>query len=144
MTIGTTAMGADAVALQPVPLEREGFSAKRITRTAAALVVIGAIGELILRKSFAGALSLTAAGAVAIINFRWLEAVLQRVIQPGRPRFDRRSVVTIAARLVLFAGVFAALLVVPGIDFVAVAIGFTTLVVALIVEGLRWGAVGGG
>jgi len=137
-------MGADGVALAPAPLEREGFSARRVTRIAIGLVAVGAIGELILRKSFAGAVSLTAAGAVAIINFRWLEAVLQRVLQPGAPRFDRRSVVTIAGRLALFGGVFAALLVVPGIDFVAVALGFTTLVVALIVEGLRWGAVGGG
>jgi hypothetical protein len=144
MTNGAPAMGTDTVALEPVSLEREGFSARRVSRTAAGLVAAGAIGELILRKSFAGALSLTAAGAVAIINFRWLEAVLQRVIQPGQPRFDRRSVATFAGRLALFAGVFAALLVVPGIDFVAVALGFTTLVVALILEGLRWGAVGGG
>ena len=137
-------MGADAVAVQPLPLDREGFSPRRVVRTAAALVVAGAIGELILRKSLAGAASLTAAGAVAIINFRWLETVLQNVVQPGKPRFERRSVVAIVGRIALFGGVFAALLLVPGIDFVAVALGFSTLVVALIVEGLRWGAVGGG
>jgi hypothetical protein len=37
-----------------------------------------------------------------------------------------------------------ALLIVPGIDFVAVALGISTLVASLIVEGLRQGAVGGG
>lgn len=137
-------MGADGVALQPTSLEQEGFSARRVVRIALVLVAVGTIGELILRKSFPAAASLTVAGGVAIINFRSLEGLLQRVLQPGRPRFDRRSVLTIAGRLALLAGGFAALLLVPGVDFVAVAVGFSTLVVALIVEGLRWGAVGGG
>jgi hypothetical protein len=130
--------------IEPVRLDDDGFSGRRVTRTAAWLVVAGAIGELFLRKSLSGALSLTAAGVVAIINFRWLEAVLQRVIQPGEPRFDSRSVLTIGGRLVLLAGVCAALLLVPRIDAVAVALGFSALVAALIIEGLRWGRVGGG
>lgn len=137
-------MGADSVALQPSSLEQEGFSARRVVRIAIVLVAVGTIGELILRKSVPAAASLTVAGGVAIINFRALEGLLQRVLQPGRPSFDRRSVLTIAGRLALLAGGFAALLLVPGVDFVAVAVGFSTLVVALIVEGLRWGAVGGG
>jgi hypothetical protein len=137
-------MGADGVALQPSSLEQEGFSARRVVRIAIVLVAVGTIGELILRKSVPAAASLTVAGGVAIINFRSLEGLLQRVLQPGRPSFDRRSVLTIAGRFALLAGGFAALLLVPGVDFVAVAVGFSTLVVALIVEGLRWGAVGGG
>jgi hypothetical protein len=107
------------------------------------LLATGAICELILRKSVPGALSLTVAGGVAIINFRWLEAVLSRVLQPGKPQFDGRSVLTIAARFALLGGLFAALLLVPAIDFVAVALGFSALVVALIIEGIRWGRVGG-
>ena len=133
-----------ATTMEPVPREHEAFSGRRVARTAGWLVIAGAIGELILRKSLAGAVSLTAAGVVAIINFRWLEAVLQRVIQPGEPRFDSRSVLTIGGRLALLAGVFAALLLVPRVDAVAVALGFSALVVALIIEGLRWGRVGGG
>jgi hypothetical protein len=137
-------MGAEGVTLPPAPLEQEGFSARRVARTALALLAIATIGALILRKSFPAAASLTVAGGVAIINFRSLEGLLQRVLQPGRPRFDRRSLLTIAGRFALLAGGFAALLLVPGVDFVAVAVGFSTLVVALVIEGLRWGAVGGG
>ena len=81
---------------------------------------------------------------MAIINFRSLEGLLQRVLQPGRPQFDRRSVLIIGRRLALLAGGFAALLIVPGIDFVAVALGLSTLVVALIAEGLHRPGVGGG
>lgn len=126
------------------PDDREGLFIQRVARTAWGLVIVGAAGELILRKSFAGAASLTGAGAVAIINFRWLEAVLRRVVQPGEPQFDSRSVLQIVGRLALFAGLFAALLWVPGIEPVAVAIGFSTLVVALVFEGIRWGWSGGG
>ena len=133
-----------AARMEPVHLEDDGFSVRRVARTAGWLVIAGAIGELILRKSLSGAVSLTAAGMVAIINFRWLEALLKRVIQPGEPRFDSRSVLTIGGRLALLAGVCAALLFVPKIDAVAVALGFSALVVALIIEGLRWGRVGGG
>lgn len=129
---------------QPASADGDGLFAARVARTSWVLVAAGAVGMLILRKSMPSAVSLTAAGAVAIINFRWLEAVLQRVLQPGKPQFDSRSVLTIVGRLALLAGLFAALLLVPGIDFVAVALGFSALVAALIVEGLRWGRFGGG
>ena len=115
----------------------------RVARTAWGLVVIGAACELILRKSLPGALSLTGAGAVAIINFRWLEIVLDRVMQPGKPRFDSGSVLRILARMALLALVFAALAWVPEIEPVAVALGFSALVVALVIEGIRWAQVGG-
>ena len=137
-------MGADGEARAPSPVAGEGFSVRRVVWRATLLATVGALGELILRKSLPAALSLTVAAAVAIINFRSLEGLLQRVLQPGRPRFDRRSLLTIGRRLALFAGGFAALLIVPGVDIVAVAIGFSTLVVALIVEGLRRPGVGGG
>lgn len=128
----------------PARSDGDRLFGRRVARTSWLLVAVGAIGMLILRKSLPAAVSLTAAGGVAIINFRWLEAVLQRVLQPGKPQFDSRSVLTIVGRLALFAGLFAVLLLVPGIDFVAVAFGFSALVAALIIEGLRWGRVGGG
>jgi len=126
------------------PHEGDGFSPQRVVRIAVVLVVVGAAAELVLRRSLVGALSLTAAGVVAIINFRWLEAILHEVVQPGQPRFDSWSVLRILGRLVLLAGIFAALLWVPRIDAVAVALGFSALVVALVVEGLRRAGVGGG
>jgi hypothetical protein len=130
--------------MEPQTNDRDGGFIKRVSRTAWGLVILGAAAELILRKSPAGAASLTGAGAVAIINFRWLEAVIQRVVQPGQPSFDKRSILRIVGRLALFAGMFAALLWVPRIDPIAVALGFSALVGALIIEGIRWGRDGGG
>ena len=128
----------------PPPNDNDGFSPDRVVRITAALVVVGAAAEIVVGRSWMGALSLTAAGVVAIINFRWLEVVLHRVVQPGEPRFDSWSVLRILGRLALFAGIFAALLWVPRVDPVAVALGFSALVVAILIEGLRRARVGGG
>ena len=126
------------------PNEADDFSSNRVLRFAAILVGVGAVAELVLFRTWMGALSLTAAGLVAMINFRWLEVIVDRVVQPEKPRFDRWTVLRILGRLTLLAGILAALLLVPRVDPVAVALGFTTLVVALVIEGLRHARVGGG
>jgi hypothetical protein len=87
---------------------------------------------------------LTAAGTVAIINFRWLEMVIERVAQPGNPRYDLSSIFRIIGRFVLLAGVLAAIAWLPQIDPVAIVLGFSALVAALIIEGVRGSRVGGG
>jgi hypothetical protein len=127
-----------------VSVGSEGFSSRRVAWLAGGLVIVGAVSELALARSVSGAVSLTAAGVVAIINFRWLEALVQRVVQPGRPRFDRWSVLRFAGRMLLFGAAVAALAWAPRVDFVAVALGFSALVVSLVVEGIRWGREGGG
>ena len=81
---------------------------------------------------------------MAIINFRWLELVVERVVQPGKPRYDLSSILRITGRFGLLACVLAALVWVPQIDPVAVALGFSAPVVALVVEGVRRGRDGGG
>lgn len=127
-----------------VKTEPPPFSIRRVSRDAALLVALGCLIELVILQSPSGALSLTAAGAVAIINVRWLELVLQRVVQPDQPHFDRGSVFRIFARMALLGALFAALIWVPGVDPAAVAVGFSAPVAALIAEGLRWGRRGGG
>ena len=122
----------------------DGFSPHRVVTGAAILIAAGLIYEAAWRRSLAGAISLTGAGVVAIINFRWLEALLMRVVQPGRPKFDCGSILRLVSRMVLLASVLGALLWVPRIDGVAVILGFSALVFALLVEGFRWGRMGVG
>ena len=120
------------------------FSTQRVVRITVVLVVLGAVVELVLFRTWMGALCLTAAGLVAIINFRWLEVIVHRVVQPGKPRLDRWTVLRFLGRLILLAIIFAAFLVIPRIDAVAVAFGFSALVVAIVIEGLRNARAGGG
>ena len=131
------------MAKRPTPDGGE-FSFRRVLRIAAVLVVLGAAVELVLFRTWMGALSLTAAGLVAMINFRWLEVIVHRVVQPGKTQFDGSTVLRILGRLTLLAGILAALVILPRVDAVAVAFGFSTLVVALVVEGLRQARFGGG
>jgi hypothetical protein len=126
------------------PPDGRGFSARRVLWITGSLVVFGAVIELVLFRTWMGALSLTAAGVVAMINFRWLEVIVHRVLQPGQADLDRWTVLRALGRFFLLACVMAALLWVPRIDPVAVTLGFSTLVVALVVEGLRGDRVGGG
>jgi hypothetical protein len=124
--------------------EHDDFSTRRVIRITAFLVFLGAVAELVLFRTWMGALSLTAAGLVAMINFRWLEVIVHRVVQPGKLRLDHWTFLRFLGRLTLLAIIFAAFLVIPRIDVVAVAFGFSTLVVAIVIEGLRQARVGGG
>jgi len=131
------------VTKRPTP-DGDEFSFRRVLWIAAVLVVLGAAVELVLFRTWMGALSLTAAGLVAMINFRWLEVIVHRVVQPGKTQFDGSTVLRILGRLTLLAGILAALVILPRVDAVSVAFGFSTLVVALVVEGLRQARFGGG
>jgi len=131
------------VPIRTTPDGRE-FSLRRVVRNTAWLVVLGAVIELVLFRTWIGALSLTAAGVVAIINFRWLEVIVHRVLQPGKAQLDRWTLLRIVGRLFLLAVILVALMMVPRVDPVAVTLGFSALVVALIIEGLRGGRVEGG
>ena len=126
------------------PEQKPGFSFKKVVRLAWILVFVGALSELVIFLSISGALCLTAAGSVAIINFRWLEMVIERVVQPGKPSYDLSSIFRIIGRFALLAVVLAAIAWLPHIDPVAIVLGFSAPVAALIVEGVRRSRVGGG
>lgn len=126
------------------PEDDSGFSLGKVNRLAWIFVFLGAISELVIFLSISGALCLTAAGTVAIINFRWLEMVVQRVVQADRPKYDLTSIFRIIGRFALLAGVLAAVAWMPQIDPVAIVLGFSAPVAALIVEGVRQSRFGGG
>jgi len=126
------------------PESKPGFSLKKVVRLAWIFVFVGALSELVIFLSISGALCLTAAGSVAIINFRWLEMVIERVVQPDKPSYDLSSIFRIIGRFALLACVLAAIAWLPQIDPVAIVLGFSAPVAALIVEGVRQSRVGGG
>ena len=114
------------MAAPKTPENETGFSLGNVSRLAWVFVIVGAVVELVIFLSISGALCLTAAGTVAIINFRWLEMVVQRVVQPDRPSYDLASIFRIIGRFALLAGVLAAVAWMPHIDPVAIAAPFQT------------------
>jgi len=111
------------------------FSMARVERLAAVGVAAGGILAWAV-GGIAAALSLTGSGAVAIINLRWLDVVVERAIQPGGPRIDARAALRYGLRLVLLGAVLAAVRWMPRVEPVAVAAGFSIPLVFLVGEGL--------
>jgi phosphatidylserine synthase len=82
------------------------------------------------------ALALTVTAGVAIINGLWLERLLVKVLQPGRPRVSRSAVVLLLVRFGLWGLLFAAVYAVrEWIELWAVAVGLGCFLVALAVAG---------
>lgn len=119
------------------------FSTARVMRLAGVLVLIGTAIELVVSRSMWPALSLSFSGAAAIINFHWLEVLVGRVAQPGAPEFGGAGVFRIVLRMALLGCVLVGLLIVPEADPVAIALGFSTVVVAIFAEAFRWALKGG-
>lgn len=84
------------------------------------------------------AIVLTGTAAVGMINAIWLEGALQRLLQPGRPRFSRGTVGLLVARWVLWAVLFGVLYWFRRyVEVWAVAVGVGCFVIALASAGLR-------
>lgn len=114
-----------------------GFSTRRIMLLTAVLSIIGGIVWGLYRDSLASGLSLTGTGVLAIINFSWLESILSRVLRRASPRLDGGMVLRLAGRMLVLSLLLAALLLIPSVDGVGVALGYSSLVVAAIFEGTR-------
>ena len=84
------------------------------------------------------ALALTVTTAVGMINGLWLEALLTRLLQPGRPRVTRGAVAVLVGRFALWGLLFGFLyLLRERIELWAVAVGIGCFLVALAVAGLH-------
>jgi hypothetical protein len=100
-----------------------------------ALALAAGIVLILLDKPLS-ALALTVTAGVAIINGLWLERLLYKVLQPGRPRFSRGAVVLLLVRLALWGALFGTLYAVrERIELWAVAVGLGCYLVALAVAG---------
>lgn len=122
----------------------ERFSVRRVVVGAWLLLGLGALYYLLVQRSIGGAVSLTGAGVVAIINFCWHEQVIDRVVQPKTPMFDVKALVLMLARLVVLASLLVAMTLLEWVEGVAVAMGVSCVVISLLVEGTRWATTEGG
>jgi hypothetical protein len=99
--------------------------------TGTAAVVVWSLGRPV------AAVVLTATAAVGMINAIWLEGALQRLLQPGGPRYSRGTVGLLLARWALWAVLFGVLYWFRRfVEVWAVAVGVGCFVIALASAGL--------
>jgi len=115
----------------------DSFSPARVIRLTLVLSLVGGLLWGLYRRSVPAGLSLTGTGAVAIINFRWLEMILARVLERENPRYDSGVLFRFIGRMAVLALLLAAVSLIPSVDGVGVALGYSTLVAAIVVEGSR-------
>ena len=115
----------------------EAFSGRRVILLTAVFSLAGGLLWGLYRQSVASGLSLTGTGALAIINFRWLEAILSRVLLAPSPRIDGGVVLRFAGRMLVLMVLLAALFFISSVDGIGVALGYSCLVAAVVIEGLR-------
>lgn len=121
-------------AADPSPAPEERFL-RRVKRTAVLLSAAGASAAGAWRGG-AAALSLTAGAALVIFSFYFLERITARILVP---RIGTRpsDFLAPAAGIVVLAALLAAMLSWKGFDLVAGLAGFSVIVLAIGVEGLR-------
>lgn len=101
------------------------------TGTAVAGIVLTALGLPL------SALALTLTVAVGMINALWLERLLGRVLQPGRPRF-KGTIGLVVARFALWGFLFVVLFLLRRhIQVWVVAVGVAIVLVGLATVGWR-------
>ena len=110
-------------------------------RGAIALAAVLAVGAAAIVTWFGkpwSAFALTVTTAVGMINGLWLEALLTRLLQPGRPHITRGAIAVLVGRFALWGLLFGLLyLLRERIELWAVAVGIGCFLVALAVAGLR-------
>ena len=84
----------------------------------------------------AGLLGLTCSALVTMINFLWLEEIIDTILQPApRPRAWRLSLRTLA-RFVLLGAALSVTIVVARFNALSVLLGFSIIVMGIMGEAL--------
>jgi hypothetical protein len=116
---------------------RASVLARRALAGAAALT-LGAAAVVALAGKPWSALALTASGAVAMINGLWLEGVLNKLLQPGKPRVSWGVVWVLFMRWALWVLLLLVVLALRSrVEAWVIAVGATCFLVAVTAAALR-------
>lgn len=108
---------------------------RRIRRIASAAYVVFALWALI-SGGFRGFLGLTCSAAVVMINFLWLEEIVQNLLQPTPNLRPWRLTLRAFARFVLLGLALTVTIVIARFDALSVLLGFSIVVVGIMGEAL--------
>jgi hypothetical protein len=111
--------------------------ARRAVAAAAALTIAAAVVVALAGKPWS-ALILTASGAIAIINGIWLEGVLNKLLQPGKPRLSWGIAWALFARWALWGFLLLAVLALRSrVEAWVVAVGAGFFLIAVSAAAIR-------
>jgi len=106
---------------------------RRIRRIAGGAFVVFAVPVLII-NGWRGLIGLTCSGLVTMINFLWLEEIVEALLQPTPRRHFWRLTVRTLSRYALLGVALLVTIFVARINAVSVLLGFSIVVVGIMGE----------
>lgn len=119
----------------PAPDESPSLVLRRVRRNSLAAYVVFAVFTLI-SSGFAAFLGLTCSALVVMINFLWLESIVDAILQPTPHLKAWRLSLRTSARFVLFGVALSVAIFVARFNALSVLLGFSIVVVGIIGEAL--------
>lgn len=109
---------------------------KRVRRTAtAAAVVLGIV--MLLLEGWRAAFALTCSATVVMINFLWLEEIVENTLRPMPEVQSWRIIVKVLLRFLLLGVAFAGILIVAPGEALSILLGFSIIVIGIAGEAVR-------
>ncbi|MEA2235997.1 MAG: hypothetical protein QOC81_721 [Thermoanaerobaculia bacterium] len=105
----------------------------RIRRIALAACVAFAIPVLV-TSGWRGLIGLTCSGLVTMINFLWLEEIVETLLQPAQQRHFGRVTIRTLSRFALVGAALLVTIFVARVNAASVLLGFSIVVVGIMGE----------
>jgi hypothetical protein len=105
----------------------------RIRRIALAACVVFAIPVLV-TSGWRGLIGLTCSGLVTMINFLWLEEIVETLLQPAQQRHLGRVTIRTLSRFALVGAALLVTIFVARVNAASVLLGFSIVVVGIMGE----------
>jgi hypothetical protein len=105
----------------------------RVRKFSAAAYALFAVFVLI-SSGFAGFVALTCSAVIVMINFLWLEEIVNTILQPSPHLQARRLVLRSLARFALLGAAIAVTILVARFNALSVLLGFSIVVVGIMGE----------
>lgn len=108
----------------------------RVRRTAIALTALFAVALSTWARSLAPALGVIATGALMLLSFQGLVVLSRRLLEPEGDGPSLLQAVILTARYVLLGIALYAIVLIPGVGPIPVALGLSVLVLAILLEAI--------
>jgi hypothetical protein len=105
----------------------------RIRRIALAACVVFAI-PVLMKSGWRGLIGLTCSGLVTMINFLWLEEIVETLLQPAQQRHLGRVTIRTLSRFALVGAALLVTIFVARVNAASVLLGFSIVVVGIMGE----------